>query len=99
MLPTEPPLSLHHLVAPVPPARPQETATAARQGEPVAVVPLPVAVPVSNASVAQAAGALGPAGAMLLAGQDRTGNAAVAKAALNPAPAAPPVAVVAPKAK
>ncbi|MGW0880225.1 hypothetical protein [Streptomyces sp. NPDC002671] len=31
MLPTEPPLSLHRLVAPVPPARTQETATAVRQ--------------------------------------------------------------------
>lgn len=31
MLPTEPPLSLHRLIAPVPPARTPETATATRQ--------------------------------------------------------------------
>ncbi|GAA3818794.1 hypothetical protein ACFS5L_24605 [Streptomyces phyllanthi] len=96
MLPTEPPLSLHRLVAPVPPVRTPEAGAAAHQGKPAAVVPVPV--PVGNASVANAAGAPGPAGAMLLAGHDQTGNAAVAKAALHAAPA-PPVAVIAPKAK
>lgn len=80
MLPTEPPLSLHRLVAPVPPARTQETATATRHA------PAPVPVPVSNASVAHGMHALvrtPPAAA-----QDQLGNAATTKAAAQAAPAA-----------
>ncbi|MDX3225180.1 hypothetical protein [Streptomyces sp. ME19-01-6] len=94
MLPTEPPLSLHRLVAPVPPARAQETATATRQ------VPAPAPVPVSNATVAQAVRHPAPMGPMVLAGHDQMGNAAVAKAALHMAPtASPPLVIVAPKDK
>ncbi|MEU6549142.1 hypothetical protein ABZ915_02500 [Streptomyces sp. NPDC046915] len=86
MLPTEPPLSLHRLVAPVPPARTQEVATATRQGGPVTVVPVPV--PVSNATMAQAAHHPVPVGHVILPGHDQTGNAAVATAALRAASAA-----------
>ncbi|GAA2365593.1 hypothetical protein GCM10010246_67980 [Streptomyces cuspidosporus] len=81
MLPTEPPLSLHRLVAPVPPARTQETATATRQ------VPAPAPVPVSNAAVAHGMHAL--AGTASAAAQDQLGNAAMAKAAAQAAPAVP----------
>lgn len=80
MLPTEPPLSLHRLVAPVPPARAQETATATRQ------VPAPAPVPVSNAAVAHGMHAL--AKTSPTAAQDQLGNAAATKAAAQAAPAA-----------
>ncbi|MET7903279.1 hypothetical protein ABZS86_18145 [Streptomyces sp. NPDC005355] len=86
MLPTELPLSLHRLVAPVPPARPQETATATRQGPapaPVQVVP----VPVSNATLAHGMHAL--AKTPSTAAQDQLGNAATTKAAAQAAPAVP----------
>lgn len=88
MLPTEPPLSLHRLVAPVPPARPQEAATAARQGKPEVVLPAAM----SNAVVAQSVQAkpLISGAPMSGAAQDQTGNAAVAKAALQAIPVAPP---------
>ncbi|MGW0768973.1 hypothetical protein [Streptomyces sp. NPDC002676] len=96
MLPTEPPLSLHRLLAPVPPARTQETAAATRQTQPVPAVP--VAAPVSNATMAQTAHHPVPVGPMLLAGHDQTGNAAVARAALSAAPAvSPPLVIVGPK--
>jgi hypothetical protein len=100
MLPTEPPLSLHRLVAPVPPARPQETATAARQTPPAtapASVPVQVVpVLVSNALTARAAHAkpLIHGEQMLAAAQDQAGNAAVAKAVTGAARAAPPVPMV-----
>ncbi|RNG19628.1 hypothetical protein [Streptomyces botrytidirepellens] len=87
MLPTEPPLSLHRLVAPVPPARPQETATATRQ--------TPAPAPAAPQSPT-------PLDRLLVAGQNQVGNAAVAGAAAqsSPVPARPVVvAVVAPKPK
>ncbi|MET8180688.1 hypothetical protein [Streptomyces sp. NPDC005336] len=74
MLPTEPPLSLHRLVAPVPPARPQETATATRQG------PAPIPVPAKPPT---------PFERLLVAGQNQVGNAAVAGAATRTSPATP----------
>ncbi|MEV3987777.1 hypothetical protein AB0J57_02600 [Streptomyces sp. NPDC049837] len=73
MLPTEPPLSLHRLLAPVPPARPQETATATRQTPP-ATAPAPVKPPTAFER-------------LLVAGQNQVGNAAVAGAAAQSAPA------------
>ncbi|MFD7816107.1 hypothetical protein ACFV6E_24750 [Streptomyces sp. NPDC059785] len=94
MLPSEPPLSLHRLVAPVPPARPQEAASATHQTPPAKVaVPVPVPVPVSNATAAHSGQPQVPVVPMLMAGHDGVGNAAVAKAALQTPPAAP-VAVV-----
>ncbi|EFL29138.1 hypothetical protein SSOG_08852 [Streptomyces himastatinicus ATCC 53653] len=87
MLPTEPPLSLHRLVAPVPPARPQETATATRQTP----APAPAAPQSPNALER-----------LLAAGQNQVGNAAVAGAAAQTSTVpAPPVvvAVMAPKPK
>ncbi|QLH26576.1 hypothetical protein [Streptomyces sp. Rer75] len=89
MLPTEPPLSLHRLVAPVPPARPQETATATRQ--------TPAAAPAPAAPQSPT-----PLERLLVAGQNQVGNAAVAGAAAQTSPVpAPPVvvAMVAPPAK
>ncbi|MFE5159732.1 hypothetical protein ACFRNT_14655 [Streptomyces sp. NPDC056697] len=83
MLPTEPSLSLHRLVAPVPPARAQDAATAARQGAPVVAVP----VAVSNAQTAHAAPAL--AQTPPTAAQDQLGNAAITKAATQAPQAAP----------
>ncbi|WP_043488642.1 MULTISPECIES: hypothetical protein [Streptomyces] len=79
MLPTEPPLSLHRLVAPVPPARTQETAMATRQ------VPAPAPVPVSNATMAHSMHALAKMSPP--AAQDQLGNAATTKAAAQAAPA------------
>lgn len=78
MLPTEPPLSLHRLLAPVPPARPQETAVATHQ------VPAPAPAPpaAKPPTVVE----------RLLAGQDQLGNAAVAGAAARTSPVVPPVA-------
>ncbi len=91
MLPTEPPLSLHRLVAPTPPARAQDAATAAaHQGKPVVVVPAAM----SNAAVAQSAQTKPPVQGTPMSGaaQDQTGNAAVAKAALQAVPVElPPV--------
>lgn len=75
MLPTEPPLSLHRLVAPVPPAHPQETATAARQTPP-APAPVPVKPPTAFER-------------LLVAGQNQVGNAAVAGAAAQTNPGVP----------
>ncbi|MBL1111562.1 hypothetical protein JK364_03915 [Streptomyces sp. 110] len=75
MLPTEPPLSLHRLLAPVPPARPQETATATRQ------TPAPAAAPAKPPT---------PVGHLLVAGQNQVGNAAVADAAARRSPVMPP---------
>ncbi|GHH66628.1 hypothetical protein GCM10017673_12490 [Streptosporangium violaceochromogenes] len=89
MLPTEPPLSLHRLVAPVPPARTQETATAARR--------TPAPAPASNAAVARAERAL-PVGPALMAGHDQAGNAAVAKAATQAMPGTPRPVVIVPRA-
>lgn len=87
MLPSEPPLSVHRLVAPVPPAT-------AREKQVVGVVPQPqtpvVVVPVaaSNAVVAQSAQAkqLAHGAPVTGAAQDQTGNAAVAKAAVHAIP-------------
>ncbi|WP_246586296.1 hypothetical protein [Streptomyces yatensis] len=79
MLPTEPPLSLHRLLAPVPPARTQETATATRQ----APAPAPVPVPVSNATMAHSMHALAKMSPP--AAQDQLGNAATTKAAAQAA--------------
>lgn len=90
MLPTEPPLSLHRLVAPVPPARPQETATAARQ--------TPAPAPVSNAAVARTERAPVPVGPALTAGHDQAGNAAVAKAATQATPGTPRPVLIVPQA-
>ncbi|MBO3679365.1 hypothetical protein J5X86_30885 [Streptomyces sp. NEAU-YJ-81] len=91
MLPTEPPLSLHRLVAPIPPARPQEVATAVRPGPAPSPAPTPAPAPVSNATVARAAHPLATVGTSLLAGQDQSGNAAVAHAALRAVPVMAPV--------
>lgn len=95
MLPTEPPLSLHRLVAPIPPARPQEVATAVRPGpapNPApSPAPTPAPAPVSNATVARAAHPLATVGSSLLAGQDQSGNAAVAHIALRAVPVMAPV--------
>ncbi|WHM41043.1 hypothetical protein [Streptomyces sp. BPTC-684] len=67
MLPTEPPLSLHRLVAPVPPVRVVESRTTGitdqRRPPPEGHAKLPT-------TVAQ----------ILLAGQNQVGNAAVARA-------------------
>ncbi|GGQ08609.1 hypothetical protein [Streptomyces roseolilacinus] len=70
MLPTEPPLSLHRLLAQVPPARAQDTATATRQ-TPQATGP----VQPQTAFVR-----------LLAAGHDQVGNAAVAGAAAQAGP-------------
>ncbi|WP_225830055.1 hypothetical protein [Streptomyces sp. NK08204] len=80
MLPTEPPLSLHRLVAPVPPARAREVVAAAHQGR-------TGPVPVSNAALAHSVYALvkTPSAAT----QDQLGNAAVTKAAAMASPAVP----------
>ncbi|MER6140622.1 hypothetical protein ABT174_11235 [Streptomyces sparsogenes] len=87
MLPTEPPLSLHRLLAPVPPARAPETATATRQ--------VPAPAPVSNATMARAAHPPATAGSSFLIGHDQSGNAAVAHAALRAVPdTVPPMAFV-----
>jgi hypothetical protein len=88
MLPTEPPLSLHRLLAPVPPARTQDTATATRHAPAPAPAPTPAPATVSNATVAVVRAAHPPAtvGSSLLAGQDQSGNAAVAHAALRAMP-------------
>ncbi|AEM83804.1 hypothetical protein [Streptomyces violaceusniger] len=86
MLPTEPPLPLHRLVAPIPPARPREVAAATHQvpaPAPVQAVP----VPVSNATVAH--GMHAPAKTPPTAAQDQLGNAATTKAAAQATPAAP----------
>ncbi|MEU5641236.1 hypothetical protein [Streptomyces milbemycinicus] len=85
MLPSEPPLSLHRLLAPVPPARTQDTATAARQ------VPAPAPVPVSNATVAHGVYALARTAPATV--QDQLGNAAMTKAAAQ-APQAVPLLVM-----
>ncbi|MFD5748769.1 hypothetical protein [Streptomyces sp. NPDC127033] len=89
MLPTEPPLSLHRLVAPTPPARVQDSgaaATALAPRTPVVVVPAAM----SNAAMAQSAQAKPPVQGAPMPGaaQDQTGNAAVAHAALHAAPVA-----------
>lgn len=84
MLPTEPPLSLHRLIAPVPPARTPEAAAATHQvpaPAPVQVVP----VPVSNATVAHGMHALTKTPPT--AAQDQLGNAATTKAAAQACPA------------
>lgn len=90
MLPTEPPLSLHRLLAPVPPARTQDTAMATRQvpapAPTAAPAPTPAPAPVSNATVARATHPPATVGSSLLAGQDQSGNAAVAHAALRAMP-------------
>lgn len=80
MLPTEPPLSLHRLVAPVPPARVPEAATATHQ--------MPVPAPVSNATAARTMHASAGAVPYLKAAQDQTGNAVVAKIAGKAVPLA-----------
>lgn len=89
MLPTERPLSPHHLVAPTPPARPQETTPPTRQ------TPAPVTVPVSNAATARSVHAkpLIHEGAVLAVAHDQTGNAAVAEAMTRATGAVPPVLV------
>ncbi|MEV6805326.1 hypothetical protein [Streptomyces sp. NPDC051132] len=80
MLPAEPPLSLHRLVTPVPPARAQEIAPSAHQG--------PAGpVPVSNAALAHSIYAV--AKTLSAATQDQLGNAAVANAAAKASPAVP----------
>ncbi|MFJ8691748.1 hypothetical protein [Streptomyces roseolilacinus] len=71
MLPAEPPLSLHRLLARVPPARAQDTATATRQ-TPQATAPAPVKPPAAFDH--------------LLAGRNQVGNAAVAGAAAQAGP-------------
>lgn len=77
MLPTEPPLSLHRLVAPVPPARPQESAAAARQTPPATEpAPAPVRPPTAFER-------------LVAAGHDQVGNAAMAGAAAQAGAAAP----------
>ncbi|MER5932597.1 hypothetical protein [Streptomyces sp. NPDC002054] len=81
MLPTEPPLSLHRLVAPVPPARAQETATATRQTRPATA---PAKPPTAFER-------------LLVAGQNQVGNAAVAGAAAQASPIPPTAMAVAPK--
>ncbi|WP_262697544.1 MULTISPECIES: hypothetical protein [Streptomyces] len=95
MLPTEPPLSLHRLLAPVPSVRPQEVATAVRQGAVPSPAPTPAPAPapasVSNATVARAAHPPATVGSSLLAGQDQSGNAAVAHAALRAVPGVVPL--------
>lgn len=104
MLPTEPPLSLHRLLAPVPPARTQDTATATRHApapSPAptpAPAPSPAPAPVSNATVARATHPPATVRSSLLAGQDQSGNAAVAHAALRAMPGAVPLMVPAPQA-
>ncbi|MFC8918413.1 hypothetical protein ACFT5C_21850 [Streptomyces sp. NPDC057116] len=75
MLPTEPPLSLHRLLAPVPPARAQDTATATRHSPP-ATTPAPARPPALER--------------LLAAGQNQVGNAAVAGAAARTSPDAYP---------
>ncbi|WP_413803132.1 hypothetical protein [Streptomyces iranensis] len=97
MLPTEPPLSLHRLLAPVPSVRPQEVATAVRQGAAPSPAPTPAPAPVSNATMARAAHPPATVGPSLLAGQDRSGNAAVAHAALRAVPGAVPLMVPVPQ--
>ncbi|MEV7867270.1 hypothetical protein AB0P17_14485 [Streptomyces sp. NPDC088124] len=87
MLPTEPPLSLHRLVAPTPPARVQDSGTAAAtaQRRPAAeatLVPVPTKPPTALEH-------------MLLVGQNQVGNAAVAGAAARTTPDPPPLLVVA----
>ena len=87
MLPTEPPLSLHRLIAPVPPATAHENRTvkiAPQPRTPVVLVPA-----ASNAVVAHSAQAkqLAHGPTMTGAAQDQTGNAAVAKAAMHTSPA------------
>ncbi|MFI0777443.1 hypothetical protein [Streptomyces sp. NPDC021212] len=84
MLPTEPPLSLHRLIAPVPPARTPETATATRQ------VPAPAPVPEVPAKP------LPPFEGFLVMEQNQVGNAAVAGVASRTSPAAPVPMVVPP---
>ncbi|MCQ8190685.1 hypothetical protein [Streptomyces rugosispiralis] len=82
MLPTEPPLSLHRLLAPVPPARPQETATATRQNPAPAPTPAKPPTPVEH---------------LLMAGHHQVGNAAVADAAARTNPVThPPTGMVVP---
>ncbi|MFD7504094.1 hypothetical protein [Streptomyces sp. NPDC059850] len=84
MLPTEPPLSLHRLVAPIPPARTPETAAATHQ------TPAPAPAAPQSAT---------PLDRLLAVGQNQVGNAAVAAQA-NAVPHPPVVvAVVAPKPK
>ncbi|MFD8377431.1 hypothetical protein ACFV2X_02425 [Streptomyces sp. NPDC059679] len=98
MLPTEPPLSLHRLLAPVPPARTQDTATATRHAPAPSPAPTPAPASVSNATVARAAHPPATVGSSLLAGQDQSGNAAVAHAALRAVPGAVPLMAPAPQA-
>ncbi|MFJ5226427.1 hypothetical protein [Streptomyces sp. NPDC088400] len=88
MLPTEPPLSLHRLVAPTPPARVQDSGTAA-----VTAQRRPAAETTPVAAHAKPPTALEH---MLLVGQNQVGNAAVAGAAAQTSPATPPLMVVAP---
>ncbi|MGW1598252.1 hypothetical protein [Streptomyces sp. NPDC002343] len=96
MLPTERPLSPHRLVTPAPPARPQETTPPTRQTQPVSAVP--VATPVSNATMAHATRLHpAPAGLSLLVGHDQSGNAAVATAAMRSVPGAAPLAMIVPQ--
>ncbi|EXU62703.1 hypothetical protein Z951_39910 [Streptomyces sp. PRh5] len=97
MLPTEPPLSLHRLLVPVPSVRPQEVATAVRQGAAPSPAPTPAPAPVSNATVARAAHPPATVGSSLLAGQDQSGNAAVAHVALRAVPGAVPLMAPAPR--
>ncbi len=93
MLPTEPPLSLHRLVAPTPPATVRENTTVGIAPQPRApMVVVPTAM--SNAVVAHSAQAkqLAHGAPMTGAAHDQTGNAAVAKAAMHAIPVAlPPV--------
>ncbi|MFJ1747492.1 hypothetical protein ACIOJD_14760 [Streptomyces sp. NPDC088116] len=93
MLPTEPPLSLHRLVAPTPPARVQDSGTAA---VPVQQRPAATAEATPVAAHAKPPTALEH---MLLVGQNQVGNAAVAGAAARTSPVTPPVVVVAPASK
>ncbi|MFI0820869.1 hypothetical protein ACH4TX_32715 [Streptomyces sp. NPDC021098] len=91
MLPTEPPLSLHRLVAPVPPARTPEAATATHQ------TPAPAPAPASAVPRSPT-----PLERLLTVGQNQVGNAAVAGAAAQSGAVPPPpvvVAVVEPKPK
>jgi hypothetical protein len=88
MLPTEPPLSLHRLVAPVPPARVPEAASATHQ------MPAPAPAPVSNATAARTMQASAGVVPYLKAAQDQTGNAVVAKIAGKSVPVVRPLLTV-----
>lgn len=72
MLPTEPPLPPHRLLAQLPPARAQDTATATRQ-TPQATAPASVQPPTAFDH-------------LLAVGQNQVGNAVVAGAAAQAGP-------------